>query len=139
MMEGRSTLEQGCALLGRVLVAAIFLRSGVGKVLNFETVAAMMAGKGMPMSQLLLMGAIAIEFVAGTALVLGYRTRWAALALIVFLVPATLIFHNFWAADPAQLQNQTNHFFKNVAILGALVFFMGNGPGAPSLDQRRRY
>lgn len=139
MGAGRSTFEQGCALLGRVLVAVIFLRSGVGKVFNFDTVVAMMAGKGMPSPQLLLMAAIAIEFVAGTALVLGYKTRWAALALIVFLVPATLIFHAFWAADPAQLQNQTNHFFKNVAILGALVFFMGNGPGAASLDERRRY
>lgn len=139
MNETRSTFEQGCALLGRVLIAAIFLRSGLGKVLNFDGVAGMMAGKGMPFPEYLLMAAIAIEFVAGTALVLGYKTRWAALGLIVFLVPATLVFHNFWAADPAQLQNQTNHFFKNVAILGALVFLMGNGPGAASLDNRRRY
>lgn len=139
MDQGRSGFEQGCALLGRVLIALIFLRSAVGKIIGFSGVAGMMAGKGMPYAEYLLVGAIAIELVAGTALMLGYNTRLAAFALIVFLVPATLIFHNYWAAEPAQLMNQTNHFFKNVAILGALVFLMGVGPGPASLDNRRRY
>jgi putative oxidoreductase len=56
----------------------------------------------------------------------------------VFLIPATLIFHNFWAVDPAQakeLANQTNHFFKNVTIMGALVFIIGMGSGPLSLER----
>lgn len=139
MNDTQGGFEQGCALMGRALIAAIFLRSGAEKIVNFGGTAAMMSAKGMPYSDYLLIAAIAIELVAGLALVFGYKVRWAAAALIVFLVPATLIFHNYWAADAAQLQNQTNHFFKNVAILGALVFVMGVGAGAASVDNRRRY
>ena len=135
----RSSFEQGCALLGRVLIALIFLRSAAGKIVAFSGTAGVMAAKGMPYAEQLLIAAIAIELLAGTALVFGYKVRLAAAALIVFLVPATLIFHNYWAAEPAQLVNQTNHFFKNVAILGALVFVLGVGAGAASLDNRRRY
>jgi putative oxidoreductase len=139
MNRSSSGFEQACAFVGRVLIALIFVRSGVGKIVNFSGTAGMMAGKGMPYAEHLLVGAIAIELVGGLALVLGYKVRWAAAALIVFLVPATLIFHSFWAVDPAQVQNQTNHFFKNVAILGALVFLMGVGAGPASVDDRRRY
>jgi len=138
MSDTRSGFEQACALLGRVLIALIFLRSAAGKMMSFAGTAGYMASKGMPYTEFLLVAAIAIELVAGTALVLGYKVRWAAAALIVFLVPATLIFHNYWAVDAAQLQNQTNHFYKNVAILGALVFLMGVGGGAASMDRRRR-
>lgn len=131
--------QQACAVLGRVLVAVIFLRSAVGKIVNFTAVTTVMAGKGMPYTEYLLVVAIAIELIAGSALALGYRTRWAAGALIVFLLPATLIFHPYWTVDAAQLQNQANHFYKNLAILGALVFIMGVGPGPASIDERRRF
>lgn len=139
MNESRSGFEQGCALLGRVLIALIFLRSAIGKIVNFTATAGLMASRGMPYPEYLLVGAIAIELIGGTALVFGYKVRHAAAALIVFLVPATLIFHNYWAADAAQVVNQTTHFFKNVAILGALVFLMGVGAGPASMDNRGRY
>lgn len=139
MNESRSSFEQGCALLGRVLIALIFLRSAVAKIVGFTGTAGMMAGMGMPYPEYLLIGAIAIELVGGTALVFGYKVRAAAAALIVFLVPATLLFHNYWAADAAQVLNQTNHFFKNVALLGALVFLLGVGAGGGSVDNRARY
>ena len=139
MNESRSGFEQGCTLLGRVLIALIFLRSAVGKIVGFTATAGLMAGKGMPYPEYLLVAAIAIELIGGTALVFGYKVRPAAAALIVFLVPATLIFHNYWSADAAQVVNQTTHFFKNVAIIGALVFLMGMGAGPASMDNRRRY
>jgi putative oxidoreductase len=96
---------------GRFLITLLFLRSAFGKIVGFTAVSGMMAKKGMPFAEVFLVGAI-------------------------FLIPATLIFHNFWAVDPAQLReliNQTNHFYKNVTILGALVFIMGMGSGALSL------
>lgn len=122
-----------------MLIALIFLRSGAAKIVGFTGTAATMAGKGMPYPEYLLVAAIAIELIGGIALVFGYKVRAAAAALIVFLVPATLIFHNYWAADAAQVVNQTSHFFKNVALLGALVFLLGVGAGGGSIDNRARY
>lgn len=130
--------ESGAALAGRALIALIFLRSAAEKIGNFGGTAAMMAAKGMPYVEFLLACTIVLELVAGVLLVLGWKIRWAAGALIVFLVPATLIFHNYWAADAAQLANQSNHFYKNVAILGSLIFLAAVGAGPLSVDHRRR-
>ena len=70
-------------------------------------------------------------------LLVGWKARWAALALIVFMIPATLYFHAFWSYPEAQFVNQFHHFFKNLAIIGALFMVMGMGSGALSLDRNR--
>jgi putative oxidoreductase len=125
-------------LVGRVLMAVIFLVSAYVKITGFDqTIQAMMA-RGMPMTQALLTCAIAIEVVAATLLILGWKTEWAAFALLVFLVPATLYFHNYWTYPPEQVRNQRNHFMKNLTIGGALIFVMGMGAGPLSIDNRRR-
>jgi len=120
-------------LIGRVLLTFIFLRSAYGKLAGFEAVAGMMAKKGMPFAEVLLAGAIALEIAGGLMLLAGWHARIGALLLAVFLVPATLVFHNFWAVEPAQFVNQLNHFMKNLAILGALIFVIGMGSGPLSL------
>lgn len=125
-------------LLGRILMALIFLMSAYEKITEFGPTAGAMAGKGMPMTEVLLVCAIAIELVGATLLVIGWQTRWAALALIVFLVPATLYFHNYWSYPAEQVRDQRNHFMKNVTILGGLIFVMGMGAGPLSADNRRR-
>ena len=91
----------------------------------------------MPLTQLLLACAIAIELVGSALLVIGWHTRLAALALVIFMVPATLYFHNYWSYGPEQVRNQRNHFMKNVTIIGALVFVMGMGAGPLSIDRRK--
>jgi putative oxidoreductase len=125
-------------LIGRILMALIFLTSAYGKITAFDATAATMASKGMPLTSVLLVGAIGLELIGGTLLILGWHTRWAALALIVFLVPATLYFHNYWSYPSDQARNQRNHFMKNVTLLGALIFVAGMGAGPLSLDNRRR-
>lgn len=120
-------------LIGRVLITFIFLRSAYGKITGFTAVSGMMAKKGMPFSDVLLAGAIAFEIAGGLMILAGWHARIGALLLAAFLVPATLVFHNFWAVDPSQLANQLNHFMKNLAILGALVFIIGMGSGPLSL------
>src|SRR5205814_4081699 len=80
------------ALVGRILLAFIFVKSGWSKIGGFDQTAAMMASKGLPMAQLLLVVTIAIEFGAGILLVIGYQARWAALAFALWLVPVTLVF-----------------------------------------------
>jgi|SoiMethySBSTD1v2_1073268.scaffolds.fasta_scaffold1311166_2 putative oxidoreductase len=132
-----STKEYG-PLIGRVLMSLIFLTSAYGKITGFDATLAAMAAKGMPAPQVLLVCALAIELACGTLLVLGWHTRLAALGLIVFLVPATLYFHNYWTYPPGEVRNQRNHYMKNVTILGALIFVAGMGAGPLSIDARRR-
>jgi putative oxidoreductase len=138
-MEGLCNLAKSYApLVGRFLITFIFLRSAFGKIGNFSGVAGNMAAKGMPYAEMLLACAIAIEIVGGLCVLVGWKARWGALALLIFLIPATLIFHNYWAVDPAQakeLANQTNHFFKNLTIMGALVFIIGMGSGPLSVER----
>lgn len=121
-------------LLGRLCVAAIFLQSGIDKLFNFDKAVKLMASKAMPMPEILLLPSIVILLSGGAMLLAGWKARWAALALILFMIPATLIFHSFWTYPEAQVVNQFHHFFKNIAIIGALLMVMGMGPGRMSLD-----
>lgn len=122
--------------LARFLVALIFIMSGVGKLFGFTETAAMMEDVGFPAPTFFLVGAILLEIVGGVLLLVGYKARGASLALMVFLVPATLIFHAAHLADPAQAQMQMIQVLKNLAILGALLKFAADGAGAYSLDNR---
>lgn len=123
-------------LLGaRSLLGILFLVSGVAKIGRFAGVAGYMASKGFPMADLMLTGTIALEVLGGLALIIGWKTRAAALALIVFTGVATVLFHAFWAADSAAFQNQLNHFLKNIAIIGGLLYAVVRGPGDWSLDR----
>jgi putative oxidoreductase len=107
--------------IGRALVGALFLVSGVMKIGRFAGMAAALAGKGLPLPEVLIALAIVLEVAGGLALIVGWRTREAALALALFCIPATWLFHAFWLVDAAAFGNQLNHFLKNVAIFGALL------------------
>jgi len=130
-----SLVRQYGPLVGRILITAIFLISGYHKITGFAAVSGMMAKMGMPMPDLLLAGAIAFEIGGALMVLLGWHACLGALLLIAFTVPATLIFHNFWAGDAAQYQNQFNHFMKNLAMVGALLYVMAMGPGPFSLQK----
>ena len=123
------------ALLGRILLAVLFLKSGWGKIGGFDQTAAMMASKGLPMASVLLVITIAMELGGGLLLVVGYKARWAALALALWLIPVTLTFHNYWAVPPEQVQAQSANFFKNLSILGGMLMVFAFGPGRFSLDR----
>lgn len=117
-------------LAGRLLLAYIFVLSGFGKIGGFAGTAKYMASKGMPMVEVLLVGAIVIELVGGLMLAAGWKARWAAWAIFLFLIPTTLIFHPAWA-DPSQ----TIQFNKNLAIMGGMLYVAFMGPGRLSLDK----
>ena len=120
-------------VLGRALIAPLFLLSGFHKITGFSGVASTMAAKGMPFAELFLVGAIAFELGGALMVLLGWHARWGALLLAVFTVAATIMFHNFWAVEAAQYRNQLNHFLKNLAILGGLLYIMAMGSGPFSL------
>jgi putative oxidoreductase len=124
------------ALIGRVLLALVFLLSGIGKLRGFDGTMAYISSVGLPLAGVLAALALALEIVAGVALILGYRTRWAALALAAFTLVAAFLFHNFWSMpEPAQVMQQIM-FLKNLAIAGGLLMVAAYGPGAWSIDRR---
>lgn len=125
-------------LIGRICLALVFLQSGYDKVFNIGRTAKLMAAKGMPMADLLVYPATAIVLVGGVLLLIGWQARWAALALIVFMVIATFYFHDFWNVPKEQFINQFHHFFKNLGLIGALFMVMGMGSGPMSLEKHGR-
>jgi putative oxidoreductase len=122
-------------LVARLGIGVIFLVSGLGKLASWSGTVAYAASKGVP--EILLLGATALEILGAVSLLAGWKTRSGAIALIVFLVPVTLVFHNFWAYPGAEMQPQLVNFLKNVAIGGGLMAILGVGPGALSVDARR--
>jgi putative oxidoreductase len=131
-----TTLNKGFSLAGRALLALIFIVSGFGKITGFAGTAGFMASKGMPMPEVLLVGAIAVEFLGGLMLLVGWKARWAALAIFLFIIPATLIFHNPAGLTGQEAQNQLINIMKNLSIMGGMLMVFAFGPGAWSLDKR---
>ncbi len=123
------------ALVARVLLAVIFIYSGFGKISAFAGIAGAVASKGLPLPELMAAGAIAVELGGGLLLLLGWKARWAALAIFLFLVPTTLLFHDFWASPPEQLVAQRTNFLKNLAIMGGMLMVWAMGPGRLALDR----
>ena len=127
------------ALLGRILLSAIFIISGVSKLFNWATTSQFMAMHGVPMPSLFLLGAILIEIVGGLSLLLGFRARQGAALLFLYLIPVTLIFHDFWALGGADRQMQMINFLKNISIMGGLLEVVALGAGRMSLDASTLY
>jgi putative oxidoreductase len=121
-------------LLGRILLAFIFLQSAFDKLLHYDKALGLMTAKGMGEPQVLLPLAIAALFIGGIMVLVGWKARWGALVLIAFMIPATLYFHDYWAYPEAQQMNQFHHFVKNLSIIGALLMILGMGSGALSVD-----
>ena len=130
--------QQVAPLIGRILVAAIFLWSGIGKIGGFAGTAGYMASKGLPMAEVLLVITIIVEIGAALMIIIGYKARLGALALLLWMIPVTLIFHAFWAPGmPAgEVQMQTINFFKNLGLMGAMLLLIGFGSGPYSVDRR---
>ena len=129
------SVADAAALVGRILLAFLFLKSGWAKIGGFEQTAAMMASKGVPLASIALVVTILVELGAGLMLVVGYKARWAALAIAAWLVPVTIMFHPYWAVPAEQVMNQENNFFKNVAIFGGMLMVFAFGPGRYSVDK----
>lgn len=125
-------------LAGRILIALIFILSGFSKISGFSGTVGYIASKGLQLPQLAAIGAIMIELGGGILLVLGWKTRWAAAAMLLFTALAALLFHNFWAMPPDQAQNQMNHFMKNISMMGGLLYVVIYGSGPLSLDRDER-
>lgn len=130
--------QSNMMLVGRVLVSAIFLVFGIRKLIAVAGTAGYFAKLGFPMPEVMVWVAILIEVGGGALLLLGWQTRRIAWLLIAFTVIATLMAHRYWEFDAAQYANQMTHFFKNVAMVGGLLYIAAFGAGALSVDGRAR-
>ena len=120
------------AVLGRVLIAAIFVFFGAGKAADPAGTMGYISSVGLPFPPLAYAGAVAIEVGGGLALLLGYRTRIVASVLALFSILTAMTFHSNLAD-----QNQMIHFFKNFAMAGGLLQLAAFGGGRLSLDARK--
>jgi putative oxidoreductase len=128
------------AALGRVLLALIFVRAGINKLGSIDATAAEMAKGGIPLSNILVYGAIVMELGVGLLLMVGLFARCAALALFFYTLVLALIFHCYWAAPAAQARMQASFFFGHLSMMGGMLMVVAFGAGAFSLDavMRRR-
>ncbi len=122
-------------LIGRAAYTAIFIVGSVGHFSQPEIQYA--AQQGVPLPSLLVPLSGLIALAGGLSVLIGYRARVGAWLLVLFLVPVTLMMHNFWAVtDPMMAQLQQAMFFKNVSLLGAALLIAQFGGGPLSLDAR---
>ena len=117
-------------LVARICLATIFIQTGLSKISNFGGTQQQIASAGLPLAALVTLFTIVFEIAGGTSLILGYRARAGAVLLLAFLIPATLVFHNFILDS-----TQTIQFMKNLAIMGGLLMVVANGPGPVSMDR----
>jgi putative oxidoreductase len=133
-----TSLQNPLSLIGRVLLALLFVPAGFGKIAGFAGTASYIASKGVPLPELAAATAIGVELGLGLLLLIGWQTRWAALGIALFTLVITFIFHNFWAVPADQVMAQQLNFFKNMAAVGGLLTVAAWGAGAWSIDGNKR-
>src|SRR6266446_10572668 len=121
------------AAFGRLMIATLFLLSGLGKIAAPAITQAYIASTGLPLPIAGYLIAVAVEVAGGLLLAVGYRTTFVATGMAVFTLATAVLFHNNMAD-----QNQMIHFLKNIAITGGLLQVIAFGAGAFSLDNRRK-
>jgi putative oxidoreductase len=125
-----NSLQNPLSLVGRALLALLFIPAGYGKIVGFAGMVSYAAAKGVPMPELAIAAAIVIELGLGLLLLVGFQTRWVALAMAFFTLVISFIFHPL--SDPTQAQS----FFKNIAVVGGLLTVAAWGAGGWSVDAK---
>jgi putative oxidoreductase len=133
--SSQDVLRSAVVLAGRVLFSLIFLLAAIGHFSHPEIAYA--AQQGVPLASLAVPLSGVVALVGGLSVLVGYQAKWGAGLLIVFLVPVTLMMHNFWAVkDPMMAQMQMAMFLKNVSMIGGALLITQFGAGPLSLDAR---
>ncbi len=123
-------------LLGRIAMGVLFVPSGFNKLMDPSRMTGMLAGKGFPAPMAWAYLAGAIELIGGIAVIVGFRTRTAALLLVIFTLAAAYLGHPYWTIESgANRVQQYIHFWKDIAIAGGFLYVWVRGAGALSLDR----
>ena len=137
-MNPSASTQNTLALIGRALIALLFIPAGFSKIAGFAGTAGYIASKGIPLPEVCAAIAIGAELGLGLLILVGLQARWAALGLAIFTFVITFIFHNFWAVEAAQKMMQQQAFFKNMAVVGGLLLITAFGAGGFSIDAKRK-
>lgn len=123
-------------LVGRILLALIFVLSGFGKIGGWQGYKAIMVSRGVPLVTVALVVSIIVEIAGGLSLFAGFKARVWSFILFLYLIPVSLTMHNFWAYAGMERLDQQIHFMKNISIMGGLLMVAAFGPGRLSVDAR---
>jgi putative oxidoreductase len=124
------------APIGRALFSAIFIMASLGHF-SKQTIG-YAASQGVPLANLLVPLSGVLALLGGLSILLGYKARWGAALIVLFLVPVTFMMHKFWAvSDPMAAQMQQIMFMKNIGLVGGALLLGYFGAGPVSLDNRR--
>jgi putative oxidoreductase len=134
MENGMDAVEKFVPVLGRILLALIFVLGGYNKLSTIGATSAQMASHGIPLASLLIYGVIALELGGGLMLMVGLLTRWVALVLFLYLISLAVIFHPYWAMPLEQAREQRAVFFEHVSMMGGMLYVFVYGAGVCSLD-----
>lgn len=125
------------SLINRALIALLFIPDGLAKITGFTGTVGYISAAHVPFPEVAAVIGILAELGLGCLLLLGYQTRWVALAMFVYVVVLPFIFHAYWSVPPEQVMMQRLHFYKDLAIAGGLLAIATWGAGGWSLDGRR--
>lgn len=128
-------IKQYGPLIGRILMSAIFILAGYDKIIGFENTSGYMESKGLPMADVLLVLTIIIELGGGILILVGWNARWAAAAIMLFLIPVTYVFHPFWSLEGREATMEYYAFMKNLTIMGGMIYIVAYGSGPFSLQK----
>ena len=120
------------ALAARICLSLIFFKAGISHITGFSGFVQTIASQGLPLASVLAVGTIVFQLLGAISLLIGYKTKIGSILLIIFLIPASLLFHNP-IADPSQI----NDFLKNIALIGGLLMVTYAGAGALSVDGKK--
>ena len=131
-----NSAQDTLALIGRILIAYLFIPAGFGKLMGFGGTVGYITSAGLPLPEVAAVIAIIIELGLGIALLLGFKTRWTAIVMAIFTVATALFFHKYWSAPDAMKMMQQINFNKNIAIAGGLLAIAAFGAGRFSIDRK---
>lgn len=123
------------SIVARVLLALMFVVSGFSKLGDIDGTAGYIARGGLPFATVLAIIVGLLELFGGLAIMAGFKARWAALALGIFTIAASLLFHKFWAVPAEQQMVQQLMFMKNLAVAGGMFLLAALGPGNLAVDR----
>jgi putative oxidoreductase len=131
-------IESSCLLLGRFLMGGYFILPAISKINNYTGTSAYMEQHNVPMVSVLLVVTIIVQFVAGAAIIVGFKGKMSAFILAGLTLVISLFMHNFWGMeDGLARSHELQNFFKNMGIMAGLLIVTGLGTGKFSLDQRK--
>ncbi|HXD42101.1 MAG TPA: DoxX family protein [Ramlibacter sp.] len=136
MMTPSTSMQDTWSLMGRALIALVFVPEGVQKITGFGQTVNYIVAAGVPLPEVAAAASIVVEVGLGLLLLAGFQTRWVALGIAIYTLVVTFIFHPFWAVPAAEAMMQRINFFKNLGLVGGLLTIMAWGAGGWSVDGR---